>query len=93
MPYLQLKRIKLDACLQILSVTRKFENNNSNNNNDNNNRATLIPTSTKEGRIRVLGNSGTCQRTIGGTGNKQKSVEGKREQLVCFQGTGNTVKD
>ena len=47
----------------------------------------------REGRVGVLGNRGTCQRTIGGTVNKQKSVEGTREQLVCFQGTGNTVKD
>ena len=40
----------------------------------------------------VLGNRGTCQGTIGGTGSKQKSVERTREQLVCFQGTENTVK-
>ena len=41
-----------------------------------------------KGRIGVLANRGTSQRAIGGTGNKQKSVEGTREQLVCFQGTG-----
>ena len=46
-----------------------------------------------EGRIEVLGNRRTCQGTIEGTGNKHKSVEGAKEQLVSFQGTRNTVKD
>ena len=42
--------------------------------------------------IGVLGNRGACHRTIGGTRNKQKFVEGTREQLVCFHGNGEHCK-
>ena len=38
-------------------------------------------------RVGALRNRGTYQRTTGGTGNKQKSAEGTREQSVCFQGS------
>ena len=47
----------------------------------------------KEGRVGILENGGTYQRTTGGTGNKRKSAEGTREQSFCFQGSENTVKD
>ena len=40
-----------------------------------------------------LGTGERAKERLKGTGNKQKSVEGTRGQLVFFQGTGYTVKD